>query len=285
MEHFWKHAGWYVMAILLIANAFIYYRVFAEEESKFLIVAFLDIGQGDAIFIESPSGHQVLIDGGPNAKVLQELGKVIPIYDRTIDVLILTNPDQDHFAGFLDVLKNYEIAAVIEPGTVGKSAMYPEFEKMIETESATHVLARRGQVIDLGGGAYLKILFPNRDVSGDTPNDGSIVAELIYGETEIMLTGDATEKVERHLLAINPSDLKSDVLKVGHHGSRTSTSEKFVAAVAPQFAVISDGAGNRYGHPHKEVLDALQKFGVKVFRTDQSGTVILRSNGKSFNLQ
>ncbi|OGG48009.1 hypothetical protein A3D66_03015 [Candidatus Kaiserbacteria bacterium RIFCSPHIGHO2_02_FULL_50_9] len=278
MERVRRHIRWYLVLALFIANAFIYYAVFAEKPQG-LTVVFFDIGQGDSIFIESPAGNQVLIDGGPNAKVLQELGKVMPLYDRTIDMLILTNPDQDHFAGFLDVLKQYEIATVMEPGTVGKSQMYPEFEKEVTAEGATRVLARRGQVVDLGGEAYLKILFPDLDVSTETPNNGSIVMRLVYGETEVLLTGDATQKVENHLLAIDPTELKSDVLKVGHHGSRTSTGAGFIAAVAPEYAVISLGKDNRYGHPHQETLDTLSKFGVRIFRTGEEGTIIMRSDG------
>ena len=278
MERLRHHIGWYLVLALFIANAFIYYAVFAEKPQG-LTVVFFDIGQGDSIFIESPAGNQVLIDGGPNAKVLQELGKVMPLYDRTIDMLILTNPDQDHFAGFLDVLKQYEIATVMEPGTVGKSQMYPEFEKEVTAEGAARVLARRGQIINLGGEAYLKILFPDLDVSTETPNNGSIVMRLVYGETEVLLTGDATQKVENHLLAIDPTELKSDVLKVGHHGSRTSTGAGFIAAVAPEYAVISLGKDNRYGHPHEETLDTLQQFGVEVFRTGEEGTIIMRSDG------
>ncbi len=280
MERLRKNIGWYLVLVLIVANAFIYYAVFAEERGGELTVAFLDVGQGDSIFIEAPSGNQVLVDGGPNAKVLQELGKVMPLYDRTIDLLIVTNPDQDHFAGFLDVLKQYEVATVMEPGTVGKSHMYPEFEKAVMEEGATRVLARRGQIVNLGDGAYLKVLFPDRDVSTETPNNGSIVMQLVYGDTEILLTGDSTTKVEQQLFLKNSVELKSDVLKVGHHGSRTSTGSAFVAAVAPEYAVISDGKDNRYGHPHKETLDTLSKFGVKVFRTDEDGTIIMHSDGK-----
>ena len=283
MELLRRHLGWFLVAALLVANTGIYYAVLAEEPRQ-LTVAFLDIGQGDSIFIESPSGNQVLVDGGPNAKVLQELGKVMPYYDRSIDMIIVTNPDQDHFAGFLDVLKKYDVEMVMEPGTIGKSQLYPEFEKAVAAEGATHILARRGQTVDLGGGAYLKILFPDRDVSMETPNDGSIVAKLVYGSTMVMLTGDATQKVENHLLVTNPGELKSDVLKVGHHGSRTSTGSAFAAAVAPTYAVISCGLSNRYGHPHQETLDTLGTFNVKIFRTDRDGTIIMHSDGAKIQM-
>src|SRR3989344_2139759 len=287
MQKIRQYFPWYLLLTLLFGNVFIYYAVFAEAPRE-LTIAFLDIGQGDAIFIESPAGNQVLVDGGPNAKVLQELGKIMALHDRTIDLVVLTNPDQDHFAGLIDVLKQFEVAGVMEPGTVGKSRMYPEFEKAVDEEGAARYTARRGQIIDLGSGAYLKILFPDRDVSTLAPNDGSIVMQLVFGETEVMLMGDATAKVERQLLSLQLMDtecpsvcsLKSDVLKVGHHGSRTSTSKNFVAAIAPVYAVISDGKDNQYGHPHKEVLDTLEAFGIRLFRPEREGTFIMRWDGK-----
>jgi competence protein ComEC len=279
VKHLKQHAPWYLVALLIAANVLIYYAIAVEKKSA-LTVAFLDIGQGDAIFIESPTGTQVLVDGGPNASVLRELGRVMPFYDRSIDMLIVTNPDQDHFAGFLDVLERYEVARVLEPGTVGASDLYAELQKAIKNEETTHSLARRGQVIDLGGGTYLKILFPDRDVAGLSPNDGSIVMQLIYGETEILLTGDTTARIEEYLVSLEGEALQSDVLKVAHHGSRTSTSPLFVAEVSPKYAVISNGKDNRYGHPHQETLDTLEKIGATVFRTDEYGTIILTSDGE-----
>ena len=143
------------------------------------------------------------------------------------------------------------------------------------------MLARRGMRLHLGGGAVIDILFPDRDVSLWTTNDASVVARLTYGETSVMLTGDSTEETEKIILAENTKDdLKSAILKVGHHGSRTSTSPKFVEAVAPAYAVISDGKDNNYGHPHRETLDTLGVFGAKVLRTDLLGSIIMKSDGE-----
>ncbi len=279
MERIRRHSGRYLVLALIFANAYIYYAVYADGPQE-LTVAFLDVGQGDAVYIESPSKIQVLVDGGPaNGAVLSALGAVMPLYDRTIDMLIVTNPDEDHFGGFLAVLERYSIESVMEPGTMGKSKLYLEFEKAVDREAAARVFARRGQMVDLGGGAYLNILFPDRAVTQEKTNDGSIVMQLIYGDTEIMFTGDTTKRMERYLVALDGKKLQSDVLKVAHHGSRTSTSESFVAAVAPTYAVISDGKENRYGHPHQETLDTFEGAGVTVFRTDESGTIIMHSNG------
>ena len=209
-------------------------------------------------------------------------------FDKYINAIVITNPDQDHIGGFLDVLKVYKVGAVFEPGTFNDSKTYQNLENEIKNKKIPDVLAKKGMRIDIGGGAYLDILFPDQDVSMWSTNDGSLVAKLIYGKTSVMLTGDASSLTEKIILADNSKDkLASSILKVGHHGSRTSTSAEFVKAVAPTYALISDGKDNKYGHPHKETLDTLASYGVKIFRTDLMGTIVMRSDGKdmkfSFN--
>ncbi len=276
---------WWILGVLFAATIFIWYAVFAENRNGKLTVAFLDVGQGDAIFIESQTGSQILIDGGPDKSVLRKLGKMMPFYDRTIDMLVVTNPDKDHFGGFLDVLRAYKVGAVVEPGTVGASAEYEAFEKLIEEKGVKKLLARRGEKIQLGGGAVLQILFPDRDVYQMNTNDGSIVARLSYGNTSIMFTGDAPQNIEHYLVSLDGARLKSDVLKVGHHGSRTSTSAEFAGIVAPSLAVISDGKNNTYGHPHRETLDTLAQFSIPVQRTDLLGTIVLVSDGETVHIK
>lgn len=287
MEHLRKHARFYILGTLFAATIFIWYSALHEDRGGILTVAFLDIGQGDAIFIEAPNGNQLLIDGGPPKVVLSALRKVMPFYDRFIDMIMVTNPDKDHMAGFIDVLESYKVGAVVEPGTSGASAEYKVFEKAVRDESAEKILARRGQTIwlDKKHGVGFQVLFPDRDISGVGTNDGSIVGRLFYGDTSVMFTGDSPQSVEQYLVSLDGKSLKSDVLKVGHHGSRTSTSEEFVGFVSPATAVISNGKGNSYGHPHKETLDTLDKFSVKVFRTDKSGTVIMKSDGESIQIK
>lgn len=273
------------LAIFLVTNVIIWYAL-AREENEVLTVVFLDVGQGDAIFIESPAGNQVLIDGGGGRAVLRELGGVMPFYDRSIDVLIATHPDQDHIGGLPDVLERYDVSFVIESGATNDTGAFDALERFINNEGAEHVRAQRGQIVNLGGGAYLEILFPDRDVSrvgGDT-NSASIIAELVYGETEVLLTGDAPDAVENYLALLDSGGLQSDILKVGHHGSRTSTTDLFLSAVRPKYAVISAGEDNRYGHPHKEVLNQLAVAGVAVFGTYESGTIVFKSDGKTLEL-
>ncbi len=285
MQRLRENLHWYILGFLLFATLSVWYAVELEDRGGKLTVAFLNIGQGDAIFIESPTGNQMMIDGGPGAVVLRELGKVMPFYDRTIDMLMISNPDKDHMGGFIDVLDAYRVALVIEPGTVGASADYKTLETKTAEEGARHIVARRGQRILLGGGAYFDVLFPDRDVSGMTTNEGSIMGRLVYGNTSVMFTGDASENIENYLDSLDGKSLHSDVLKVGHHGSHTSSSQEFVGYVSPTIAVISDGKDNKYGHPHKETLDTLNQFGVQVLRTDLQGRIVMESDGETISVK
>ncbi len=278
-----------ILFVLFLAALILVYAAFKEERGGILTVAFLDIGQGDAIFIEAPNGNQVLIDGGPGKSVLRELGQVMPFYDRSIDIVLATHADSDHIGGLPDVLSKYEVGLFLESGVAGESSAYGQLERQITERSKEggmeRLEARRGMVVDLGRGAILQILFPDRDPEGMETNTASIIARLVYGESEFLFTGDSPTAIERHLVTVEGGreGLRSDVLKVGHHGSKTSTSAEFVAAVSPQYAVISAGQNNRYGHPNKEVLDILNSFGATVLRTDESGRIIFKSDGRQLS--
>ena len=262
--------------LLLIVTIFIFYIDWQNSHKSFTL-AMLNVGQGDALFIESPAGTQILIDGGPPKKILSQLSSVMSPFDRSIDAIFITNPDQDHIAGFLDILKVYKVDKMFEPGTLTDSKIYQNLKDEIRKDGVQSILVKKGMKIDMGGGVIIDILFPDRDVSSWSTNDGSIVARLSYGDTKIMLTGDASVKTEKIILEENSQEqLKSNILKVGHHGSRTSTSLEFLKVVNPSYAFISDGKDNKYGHPHKEILDELNQFGAKILRTDLFGTIIMK---------
>ncbi|KKP80561.1 MAG: ComEC/Rec2 family protein, partial [Parcubacteria group bacterium GW2011_GWB1_35_5] len=182
-----------IFLTLFFITIFSIYVAFKEERRGILTVAFLNIGQGDAIFIEAPSGSQILIDGGPNKSVLRELSKVMPFYDRSIDVVLATHADQDHIGGIPDVLQKYKVDIFMETGVSGESSSYKELEKIVEEKSQgvplgnfkgeplKKILVRRGMVVDLGDGVVLQILFPDRDPAGMETNTSSIIARLVYG--------------------------------------------------------------------------------------------------------
>lgn len=273
-----------VFALLVVISC---YFAFILDRKHTLKVYYLQIGQGDAALIESPTGRQVLIDGGPPGNILSELREVMPFYDRSIDVVIATHPDQDHVGGLRDVLAHYSVGLFIESGAPSKTKTYTALLQAVRDKKIPDVVASRGMKLFLGGDVLLSILFPDYDVSAvkDT-NEASIVAKLLYGATSYLFTGDSPIKIENRLLTINATTaelrLKSDVLKLGHHGSRTSSSEAYLEAVAPTRAIISVGKANRYGHPHEEVMERLQALGIPWYRTDEDGRIELRSNGLVF---
>jgi competence protein ComEC len=219
-------------------------------------------------------------------QVLRELGQSISFFDKDIDVVVATHPDADHIGGLLPVLQKYKVDVFIEPGVTSDTEAYTELRKEVDIRVGEGTLirieARRGIKIDMGDGAILQILFPVRDPYFLESNTASIVARLVYGENEFLFTGDSPVEIER-FLALEAEqkiiNIDADVLKIGHHGSRTSTSLEYMQAVSPEYAIISVGKDNRYGHPHKEVLDILDKFGAKIFRTDNDGRVVFKSDG------
>lgn len=279
-----KNLKYCFLGLLVLATVFVWYAVFAETRDG-LTVVFLDVGQGDAIFIQAPNGNQVLFDGGPNKAVLRELSKVMPFYDRSIDVIMESHPDSDHIAGLVEVLRRYKTDLVLESGVESDNLAYQEIKNLIREKNIQYILARRGLRINLDDELYLDILFPDRDVSRLDTNDASVVARLVYGENEFLFTGDSPKKIENYLISLYGKNLESDVLKIGHHGSDTSTSESFLGYVNPKYAVISVEKDNKYGHPHQKVLDLLNQFGITILRTNDLGTIKIKSNGENLQIK
>lgn len=275
-----KNIKLYLLFGLLILNIFIWSVIFGEE-SEILRVAFLDVGQGDAVFIQAPNGNQVLIDSGVNKKVLRELGKVMPFYDRSIDMLIATHPDKDHIGGFPDILKRYKVDFLLHSGRESESAIYGEVVQLTGLAGVRTVEARRGMVVVLDDDVHLNILFPDREVPELESNTASVIAQLVYGETEFMLTGDSPKAIENYLVMLDGESLESDVLKVGHHGSKTSSANAFIGFVQPKYSVISAGKDNKYGHPHEEVLETLGQFGSAILSTQDKGLIVFESDGEN----
>lgn len=193
----------------------------------------------------------------------------MPFGDRSIDILLVTNPDADHFAGFIELLEEYYVGVVIELGTISNTKTYQDFENLLEEKNIPRILARKGMqvTLDTEREILFDVLFPDRDVSSWSRNDGSIVGVLSWGSSDILFMGDATIKTERmfkHLPDV-------EIIKIGHHGSKTSTSEQLLRISKPEYAVISVGEGNTYGHPHDEIIRRLES--IEVLRTDILGTV------------
>src|SRR3989344_903455 len=245
-----------------------------------LQVVFLDVGQGDAIFVETPEGVQVLIDGGPNKSVLGELSEVMPFYDRSIDAVVLTHPHLDHVGGLVEVLKRYEVGYAVESGAGHSIAEFAEWHNLLEKMGVAKVQARRGLRLELGGGILLDFLLPEKMEESDDPHKNMAVSRLSYGRTCFLFTGDMERELEWRILEDN---IGCQVLKVGHHGSKTSTSDAFLEAVKPDFAVISAGRANRYGHPNEAILEKLGASGAKGFRTGLAASIFMESDGKEIS--
>ncbi len=266
---------------LLFLTACIWYAVIQESRNGLLTVSFLNVGQGDSIFIVAPSGRQTLIDGGANSIVLRALSKVIPWYDRTIDVVIPTHPDADHIGGLVDVLQRYKVGTIVHSDVEGDTATAKALVDATAKEDAVKVTARRGQIINLGGGAYLEVLFPDRSVTHVETNTACVVTRLVYGKTSFMLSCDAPKEIENYLVRLDGADLHSDVLKTGHHGSKNSSSELFVGFVNPTYGVFSRGCKNKYGHPAPEVVALFERFGIPTSDTCKDGTITFVSDGQT----
>lgn len=278
------------LGILLLLALIVSWQVFSQPKYDGLLhVDFLDVGQGDAIFIKSPSGTQVLVDGGRGSIVLARLQKAMGFFDRDIDMVVATHADMDHIGGLIDVLTRYKVGTVLMTKNLHDTPAFNVFIKKVEDEGAQILYAQRGQVFDFGsstaGSTTLQVLFPDHDPTGLESNVSSIVARLAYGANTYMLTGDSPKEIEEYLASLGTSTLTSDVLKAGHHGSRTSTSLRFVSAVHPTYAIISAGRDNSYGHPHKETLDVLTSAGVQIVSTIDQGTIFTTSDGERVTVQ
>ena len=253
--------------------------LFFYHPVKFLEVDFLNVGQGDAELIKTPYGQNILIDGGPDNKVLAELGRNLPWLEKKIDLIILTHPHDDHVSGLIDVLKKYQVGRILMADAPSNAPPYEEFLRMDYEKKVPVVLVAGRQTITLGADLRLEILHPEKDDIGAGLNEDSIVARLIYKKKVFLFVGDAGVKTEAELLG-EKIDLQADILKVGHHGSETASTLDFLRIVAPKLAIIEVGVNNQFSFPGEDTLWRLQKVGAKILRTDLNGTIKVKSDGE-----
>lgn len=263
--------------ILSAAALFVWYAVFTIGAQGEIEVIFFDVGQGDATLIQTNDGKQILIDGGPGKIILSKLGDAMPYWDRAIELVILTHPHADHLDGLIEVLKNYDVKKVLDSRVSYHTADYAEWRRLLEEKQIKTVTAKSGQRIHITQSAYLDVLAPFENFTATTPkniHDATVVTRFYGGSTSILFTGDIERRLEFELVS-RGLDVDANILKIGHHGSKTSSSEYFLKAVSPETAIISAGAKNRYGHPHQSVLDRLERLGIKIRRTDIEGDIRL----------
>jgi competence protein ComEC len=274
---------WLILPFLIVA--ILVWSVALTMPDDRLHVSFLDVGQGDAILIQTPDGQHILIDGGPDfQKINLELSEKLPFWDRTIDLVVCTQPQADHVTGLVEVLQRHKVGQVLEPHVSYNSSIYQEWLNIVEDKGIEYNVARIGQEIDLRNGIQLEVLNPPKNLFEETSHDvdnNGVVLRLTWDKVSFLFTADIREEAEFELIG-QRVNLRSTVLKVAHHGSDTSTASQFLSAVAPEVAVICVGAGNPFGHPSSEVMERLiARLGAdNVYRTDEHGTIEFITDGE-----
>ncbi len=287
---------WFIF--LLVAGVVLVWSAAFRLPDDNLHVVACDVGQGDAILIWLES-TQVLVDGGPNSRVIECLSEFVPFWDRKIEVVVLTHPQDDHMSGLVEVFERFEVEHLVMSGVMNKTESFEDFREAVSEEDVRIDIVKRGDELKVGSMVF-KVLWP-RERLGDVSfwesfdsakilgsasesrdvNKSSVVLELVYGAFEVLLTGDIGLEVERALVAEGVLN-DVDVLKVAHHGSKYSSSSEFLREIEPELAVISVSSRNSYGHPTSDSLMRLDEVGAKVLRTDELGDVEIVSDGERY---
>ncbi|MFA6304291.1 MAG: ComEC/Rec2 family competence protein [Patescibacteria group bacterium] len=293
MKKKFKILIWFFSAVLSLSV--IAWQASSDNDLK---VYFFNIGQGDGILIRTPDRQNIVIDGGPDNSFITKLGATLPFYDRTIDLMILTHPHADHVTGLITVLERYQVKQVLSAGVIYQSAPYYGWLKLIQEKNIPIVFAQAGQEF-IFGEVDLKVIYPwqnfaNKEIvekgdeaatsgSIDNLNNTSVVLKMVYRQNCVIFTGDL-EIPGEELILKSKQNITADILKVGHHGSDTATSEKFLAQVNPKYAVIQVGQDNKFGLPDLRVIKRLAKKQIKIYRTDQNNDVLFRLTGQSITV-
>jgi len=281
-------AGLLVIDLFLIGYFFVFNHQGQSSNLNNFVgkVIFLDVGQGDAILIQTAAQQNILIDGGPTRQIIYKLDQYLPLNHRQIDLMILTHPDPDHLNGLVEVLKHYPVNQVYSNGVSDPDLNYLAWQKIIADKHIPLHFVIHPEKLQIDQQMRLDFLWPQESLVGQNLKDdnlGSIVAELVDNNYKFLFTGDIPAAIENQLIKDNP-DFKIDVLKVSHHGSKYSTSLSFLENIKPRYAVISVGS-NKFGHPSVRVLHNLEKLHIPVLRTDQQGDIMFFSDGQNLSLK
>jgi len=250
------------------------------DNSKKLIIHFIDVGQGDAIFSELPNGETLLIDAGPTAGIVAPY--ISGLGYTSITYVVATHPDADHITGIPEVLNNFHVDRFYMPEKEHTTNIFNTMLDCVEKNGCDAVYARSGKEICSSAGLNVSFVAPCNDYADN--NAMSAVVKIAYGSNSVLLTGDAEYSSENDMIS-SGQNLSADILKVGHHGSKSSTSSIFLEAVNPKVAIISVGQNNKYGHPTPEIIQMLKNKGIEIYRTDEFGTIILTSDGTNYTLE
>lgn len=274
-----------ISAGLLLIASVVWFLVLSQKSGQILETIFLDVGQGDSILIKTPQNQSILIDGGPNNKVLEKLGKYIFSFPKRIDVVILTHPHADHVTGLIEVLKRYNVGLVVINGVYLKTDNYNQFISAVENNEAKVLIAEVGEAIHFGEDLEFDIIAaPSGAATNENnANETSIVGKLIYKDFSIMFMGDAPAQIENKIMVYGDG-LKSDIIKVGHHGSKYSSFMNFLSAVAPKAGIIEVAEKNIYSLPSPAALSRFAMSGINIFETGKKGDIKILSDGFMANI-
>lgn len=265
---------------LFLGTIFLWQEVIRFSD-KNLKVYFFDVGQGDAAYIRTPENQDILVDGGPDSTILTKLGKEMPFFDREIELVMLSHPQADHLSGLIDVMNRYKIDRILWTKIKCDTGVCQEFERKINEKKILEEKVVAGNAINLGS-IEVRIFHPFSDLEDKylkDSNESTIVAQIVYGKNSFLFTGDISKEIEDKLLNTK-FVLKSDVLKVAHHGSKQSSSLNFLSVINPNYSIISVGAKNSYGHPTPQTLQNLKEINSNFFRTDKDGDIKCESDGQ-----
>lgn len=265
---------------LLVGSLLVWGFVFSLPDGK-LHLRVYDVGEGDSIFLETAAGYKILVDGGPDNKVLDYLGKDMPFYSKQLDLLISTHPDADHLSGLLEVVKRYKIKTLWVNGYQLDSRLFKSWNSLLAEKKVPEVVVYQGDKLVFPDKTQIQVLWPKKDFVASSDNSYSIVVQLTYGDFDAILTGDADQKVQPY----TSSTAHVEVFKVPHHGAKTAINETYLSTLSPEVSIISVGAKNPYGHPSAEAINLLKKAGSKVYRTDKNGTIEVISDGEGWQVK
>ncbi|MBI4993642.1 hypothetical protein HZC33_01635 [Candidatus Wolfebacteria bacterium] len=277
----------FLFIFLIVFDFFVWHSIIFGKSNKNLEVYFLNVGQGDSQLAILPGGVKVLIDGGPSAKIVSELSSIFTAGDNYIDLVVMSHPQYDHFAGLIDILKRYQIGAFIYNGRRGEIKAFDELENILKEKNVNKIILAQGDKIKYGESRFDVLSPDNNFVQSKELNDTTLVIGLTAANNngekpfKILFTGDIGANIEKYLA--DNFDINVDVLKVAHHGSKYSSSEEFLKKARPKISVIEVGK-NTYGHPTKKALDNLALIGSQIFRTDKEGAIKLVFDGGKINI-
>lgn len=263
------------LVIIIILFLFFWYKNSSKLLPHFQVV-FLDVGQGDSSLIITPQRKVILIDGGPDQKVLKELGRFLCFWNKKIDLLVVTHPHDDHFIGLIEVLRRYQVEKILIDHDLVSSEAWRTLVGIIKADRKIIISPKQGQEFDFGGGCLLSVLSAHNKIREDE-NDYSIITKFSCLGKNVLLAGDASYKVEKELIT-SGVDLRADIFKASHHGSKTSNSKSFVAAISPNLTVISVGIDNKFKHPNLDVLETFKKMSVDIYQTALDGSKSFLAN-------